>query len=258
VATASGMKRALPFVPVLLALAAWEAAAQSGRWSKLLFPSLASIFGELIRFFTNGAYLLEAWVSLYRALGGFALAAAVGIFVGILMGRSRWVAGLLDPLFSGTYAVPKLALFPIFIFVFGIGSLSKVALVFLECLYPIVIMSYHGARGVSRTLLWSAQNMGAARGETLRRVVIPASAPAIFAGFRVAVPVAMIVVVITEMVSSADGLGYLVIYSLSSLRTDRMLAVVVVIAVLGYLLDRALVLARDRLIYWEKLDTYYV
>ena len=116
-------------------------------------------------------------MSLYRALGGFALAAVVGILVGMLMGRSKLVAGLLDPLFSGTYAVPKLALFPIFIFVFGIGSLSKVALVFLECLYPIVIMSYHGARSVNRVLLWSAQNMGASHGETLRRVVIPAAAP---------------------------------------------------------------------------------
>ena len=154
--------------------------------------------------------------------------------------------------------MPKLALFPIFIFVFGIGSLAKVALIFLECLYPIVIMSYAGARSVNRVLLWSAQNMGASRAEILRRVVIPATAPFIFAGFRVAVPVAMIVVVITEMVSSADGLGYLVIYSLSSLRTDRMLAVVVVIALLGYALDKAVVLARDRLIYWEKLETYYV
>ena len=98
----------------------------------------------------------------------------VGIFLGILMGRSKTVAGLLDPLFSGTYAVPKLALFPIFIFVFGIGSLSKVALVFLECLYPIVIMSYAGARSVHRVYLWSAQNMGASRADILRRVVIPA------------------------------------------------------------------------------------
>jgi NitT/TauT family transport system permease protein len=227
-------------------------------WSKLIFPSLVNVAYEFGRFLVTPEQLHEAWVSLYRALGGFALAAVVGIFVGMLMGRSKLVAGLLDPLFSGTYAVPKLALFPIFIFLFGIGSLSKVALVFLECLYPIVIMSYHGARGVNRVLLWSAQNMGASRAETLRRVVIPATAPFIFAGFRVAVPVAMIVVVITEMVSSADGLGYLVIYSLSSLRTDRMLAVVVAIALLGYLLDKAVVLARDRLIYWEKLDTYYV
>jgi NitT/TauT family transport system permease protein len=100
--------------------------------------------------------------------------------------------------------------------------------------------------------------MGASRAAILRRVVIPATTPFIFAGFRVAVPVAMIVVVITEMVSSADGLGYQVIYAMASLKTDRMLAVVVVIAALGYALDKAVVLARDRLIYWEKLDTYYV
>ena len=252
------MRRAVPLILVLAILLAWEAVARSGHWNPLLFPSLSRIVHELIAFFGRPESLMEAWVSLQRAFAGFALAAIAGVTIGMLMGRSKWFAALLDPLFSGTYAVPKLALFPIFIFVFGIGSLSKVALVFLECLYPIVIMSYHGARSVNRVLLWSAQNMGASRGETLRRVVIPASAPYIFAGFRVAVPVAMIVVVITEMVSSADGLGYLVIYSLSSLRTDRMLAVVVVIAILGYLLDKAVVLARDRLIYWEKLDTYYV
>ena len=92
----------------------------------------------------------------------------------------------------------------------------------------------------------------------LRRIVVPATAPFIFAGFRVALPVAMIVVVITEMISSADGLGYQVIYALSSLKTDRMLALVVVIALLGWLLDRSLVALRDRLVYWEKLETYYV
>jgi ABC-type nitrate/sulfonate/bicarbonate transport system permease component len=252
------VQRILPFVFVAAALALWEAAARSGLWSPLLFPSLVKIFQQLVFFFSSPLLLTEAWTSLTRALGGFALAAVSGILLGIVMGRSQLVAAILDPLFSGTYAIPKLALFPIFIFVFGIGSLSKVALVFLECLYPIVIMTYHGARDVNRALLWSAQNMGASRATILRRVVIPATTPYIFAGFRVAVPVAMIVVVITEMVSSADGLGYQVIYALSSLRTDRMLAVVVVIAALGYLLDKAVVLARDRLIYWEKLDTYYV
>jgi len=252
------MSRLLPFVFIGVVLAVWEAVARSGLWSPLLFPSLEKIGRELMLFFTRTEMLGEALVSLERALGGFALAAVVGILLGVVMGRSRVVAGLLDPLFSGTYAVPKLALFPIFIFVFGIGSLSKVALVFLECLYPIVIMTYAGAREVQEKLLWSARNMGASRAAILRRVVIPATTPFIFAGFRVAVPVAMIVVVITEMISSADGLGYQVIYAMASLKTDRMLAVVVVIAALGYLLDKAVVLARDRLIYWEKLDTYYV
>ncbi len=132
------------------------------------------------------------------------------------------------------------------------------ALIFLECLYPIVIMTFHGTRAVNRVYLWSADNMGATRGAILRRVVVPATAPYIFAGYRVALPVAMIVVVITEMISSTDGLGYAVIYALSSLRTDRMLAVVIVISLLGLGLDRALVWLRGRLIYWDRLDTYYV
>lgn len=252
------MKPLRALIPVVLALIAWEAAARSGYWSRIVFPSLVNIGREFFLFLVQADAWEQIWTSLYRAFGGFALAAVVGVTLGMLMGRSQVVAGLLDPLFSGTYAVPKLALFPIFIFVFGIGSLSKVALIFLECLYPMVIMTYHGARSVNPVLVWSAQNMGATRGEILRRVVIPATTPYIFAAFRVAVPVAMIVVVITEMISSADGLGYLVIYALSSLRTDQMLAIVAVIALLGYLLDKLVVLARDRLIYWEKLDTYYV
>ena len=252
------MSRLRPLLLVLPLLAAWEIAARSGLWSPLIFPSLAKISAELVLFFTKSEYVMEAWVSLYRAFAGFALAAAAGVTLGMVMGRSRLAAHLLDPLFSGTYAVPKLALFPIFIFVFGIGSLSKVALVFLECLYPIVIVTSQGARGVNPVLLWSARNMGASAAATLRRVVIPASAPFIFAGLRVALPIALIVVIITEMVSSADGLGYLVIYSLSSLRTDRMLAVVVVIAIIGWLLDRGLVMLRNRLVYWERLETYYV
>ncbi len=237
---------------------AWELAARSGLWSLLIFPSLTSIARELGQFVVRPERLMEAWISLYRALGGFALAAVAGVLLGVLMGRSRLIAGLLDPLFSGTYAVPKIALFPIFIFVFGIGSLSKVALVFLECLYPIVIMTYHGARDVNRVLLWSGRNMGASRAQVMRRIVLPATAPYIFAGFRVALPVALIVVVITEMVSSADGLGYVAIYALASLKTDRMMAVVVVIAALGLALDQALVALRNRLIYWETLETYYV
>ncbi len=252
------MRRLLPFVLAAAALFAWELVARSGRWSPLLFPPLEKIFGALLVFFSKSESLMEAWVSLYRALGGFALAAVAGVAIGMLMGRSASAAALLDPLFSGTYAVPKIALFPIFIFVFGIDSLSKLALVFLECLYPIVIITCQGARSVNRVLLWSAENMGESRLRTFARVVIPATAPYIFAGFRVALPVALIVVIITEMISSADGLGYVVIYALSSLKTDRMLAVVVVIALLGLTLDRALVMLRDRLVYWEKLDTYFV
>ena len=252
------MRRIRPYLLILVALVAWEITARSGVWSPILFPSLERIGSQLWTFVSHPEGFAQTWTTLYRTFAGFAGGAIVGVVLGMLMGRSQFVAGLLDPVFSGTYAVPKLALFPIFIFVFGLGSLSKIALIFLECLYPMTIITYHGSRSVNRVLLWSASNMGASRWRTLMRVVLPATLPYIFAALRVALPVALIVAIITEMISSVDGLGYLVTYSLSSLRTDRMLALVVVISLLGLALDRALVVLRNRLVYWEKLDTYYV
>ena len=243
-------------LPVAGALA-WEVAARSGLVSPLVVPSMTRIGHQLWLLASQPESLVDAWYSLARALGGFALAAVVGVILGVLMGRSTAVADALGPLFSGTYPIPKIALFPIFIYLFGIGSLSKVLLVFLECLYPIVITTQAGGRAVSRVLVWSAANMGASRARILRSVVVPAAAPYIFAGFRIALPIALIVVIITEMISSADGLGYLAMYALASFKTDRMLAIVVVIALIGVALDRLAVRLRDRLVFWERLDSYY-
>jgi NitT/TauT family transport system permease protein len=240
-----------------LGLLVWELVARSGMFSPIIVPSIARIGRELWLLVIRPESLVEAWYSLLRALSGFALAAVAGVALGVLMGRSALAAAFFGPFFSGTYPIPKIALFPIFIYLFGIGSLSKVVLIFLECLYPIVVTTQAGSRAVNRVLLWSAANMGASRARILWRVVVPAAAPFIFAGFRIALPIAMIVVIITEMISSADGLGYLVMYSLASFKTDRMLAVVVAIALLGVALDWLVVRLRDRLVFWERLDSYY-
>jgi len=151
---------------------------------------------------------------------------------------------------------PKLRAVPDLHLRFGIGSLSKVALVFLECLYPIVIITSQGARGVGRVCC------GRRRTWALRaREICGASSPCHRAVHLRRVPRRPAGgddrVVITEMISSADGLGYQVIYALSSLKTDRMLAIVVVIALLAAARPGARGAAR-RLVYWEKLETYYV
>jgi len=251
---AAGFRRvALPAAGVIL----WETAARSGLFSPLIVPPVTRIGYQLWLLATQPESLVEAWYSVARGLGGFALAAVVGAALGVVMGRSALAAACLGPIFSGTYPIPKIALFPIFIYLFGIGSLSKVLLVFLECLYPIVITTQAGGRAVNRVLVGSAANMGASRARILWSVVLPATAPFVFAGFRIAMPIAMVVVIITEMISSADGLGYLVMYSLASFKTDRMLAVVLVIALVGVALDRLVVSLRNRLVFWERLETYY-
>ena len=251
------MRRLRPFLLPGLALLAWELLARSGAASPLLCPSLAAIGRELGGLVVRSERLVEAWYSLHRAVAGFALAALIGVPLGVLVGRVRAAAFLVEPLFSGTYPVPKIALFPLIIFALGIGSLSKIALAFLECLYPMVLSTAYGVRGVERVLAWSALNMGASPGRVLLRVTVPAAAPAIFAGFRVALPVGLIVVLMTEMIGSADGLGYLVMASFADFRTDRVLAVVVVTALLGFGLDRLLVALRRRLVFWEAQESYF-
>src|SRR5215470_447978 len=253
----AGVRRLLPVLLPGVVLLAWEIVAQSGSISRIVCPSLLAITRELGAFVTRSDRLTEAWISLYRALAGFALAALLGVPLGLALGRSRVTARVVEPLLSATYPVPKIALFPIFVFALGIGSLSKVGLVFLECLYPIVINAAQGARAVNRVAVWSARNMGASRVQILGRIVLPAAAPAILAGCRVALPVALIVVLITEMIGSADGLGYLVMAALADLRTDRLLAAVVVTALLGWALDWLVVSGRGRLVFWERHETYF-
>jgi ABC-type nitrate/sulfonate/bicarbonate transport system permease component len=237
-------------VPLVLAI--WEVLSRTGAVSRRLMPSLVEIAAAVWAALQNGDLLFHAGISLGRAATGYALAIAAGVLLGVAMARSRLFDALFEPLFSFGYPVPKIALYPVFIFVFGLGSLSKVMLIFLECLYPIAIVTYQGARNVNRVLIWSAQNMGASRARIFLRVVIPATVPFIFAGFRVALPVAMIVVIITEMINARSGLGFLIQEAENSLRFDLMYTSLLSIAVLGYAGDLLLRRARRRALAWQE------
>jgi len=139
----------------------------------------------------------------------------------------------------------------------GVFDVSKITMIVFDAIFPVVAATVIAIQGVDRELIWSARNMGASPIQILGKVVLPAAAPAVFAGFRVALPVALIVVIITEMIGSADGLGYFVMGALADLRTDRLLAAVVVTAALGWALDGLVVASRTRLIFWERHETYF-
>jgi NitT/TauT family transport system permease protein len=191
-------------------------------------------------------------VTVSRALAGFLLAAFVGIPFAAAMGRSVLVRNLFEPIFFIGYPIPKIALFPVFTYIFGIGTPSKIAFTFLECLYPIVVTCYFGFRGVQTRLIWSAQNCGASRSVILRRVILPATMPSIFSGLRVALPVAIIVVVITEMIGDSIGLGYYITIWSTRFTFANVYAAIIVIGICGLALDQALLLLRHSAIYWQR------
>jgi ABC-type nitrate/sulfonate/bicarbonate transport system permease component len=237
-------------IPLLLVL--WYAAVESGLTTSRLLPSPTRVWTELVEEIGNGTLVYHAYVTISRALLGFALAVVVGVPFAALMARSSTWRNLFEPIFFLGYPIPKIALFPVFVYLFGIGALSKIAFTFLECLYPIVVTCYFGFRSIQTRLVWTAQNFGATRMTILRRVILPSALPSVFAGLRVALPVAIIVVVLTEMIGDSIGLGYYIEVSSTRYNFQNVYAAIIVIGVCGFLLDRLLLLLRRHFVYWQK------
>ena len=224
----------------------------SGLVQSRLLPGPGQVWTILVEEIGNGQLLLHTGITLARALEGFALAVLVGIPFAAAMARSALWRNLFEPIFFFGYPIPKIALFPVFTYVFGIGTPSKVAFIFLECLYPIVVTCYFGFNGIETRLIWSARNFGASRSAILTRVIIPASLPNIFSGLRVALPIALIVAVITEMIGASDGLGYYITIWSTRFAFANVYAAIIVIGICGFVLDHLLLVARRRGVYWQR------
>ncbi len=248
----SAARRTLATLYPLAVLAViWEVLSRSGWVSPRLMPPLEKIFSALLADLANGELIFHTGVSFTRALSGFGLAVVVGIVLGVLMARVRWFEWMFEPIFAFGYPVPKIALYPVFILLLGFGSSSKIALIALECTFPIAVNTYFGIRAVSARLVWSAQNMGAGSARIFFKVLLPAALPSIMSGLRVALPLSMVIVVITEMIGESSGLGYYITYASASFMYASSYAGVIAIALVGFIMDRALVLIRDRLLFWE-------
>ena len=238
-------------MPIVLVLAAWELVARAGFVNPNVFPPVTEIVWRWLTLLIDGRIYAPAWDTLWRALAGLAAAIAVGVPLGLLMGRVRSMEWFFAPLFSFAFPLPKIALIPLYVHWFGLFSLSKVMLIFTDCLFPIVLFAYHGARGLSPIYLWSAQSRGTGRLRMLWRVVLPLSLASIYDGVQVAVVVAILVAVVSEMVSGGGGLGELMIrsYRYGDVRTA--FATLVTVSLIGYALYKVAQWLRGRLLHWH-------
>jgi NitT/TauT family transport system permease protein len=238
-------------LPIALVLAAWELAGRSGFVNPNVFPPVTEIVLRWLTLLIDGRIYPPLWDTLWRALAGLAAAIAVGVPLGLLMGRVRAMEWFFEPLFSFAFPLPKIALIPLYVHWFGLFSTSKVMLIFTDCLFPIVLFSYHGARGLSPVYLWSAQSRGTGPVRMLWRVVLPLSLAAIYDGVQVAVVVAVLVAVVSEMVSGGGGLGEMMIrsYRYGDVRTA--FATLVTISLIGFALYKVAQWLRGRLLHWH-------
>jgi len=237
-------------VPLLI-LAAWQA--WTVHANDPLFPRLSTILVQFKDMWLFSQFQLHVVPSLIRIAAGFALAVIVGLIIGVPLGLSRWGRLLAMPHIEWWRAMPPPALLPISILLLhSIGDRQKISFIAFFCLFPILLNTIDGVRGIDPNLIETTRSYGIRGFEQIRRVVLPAALPQIFAGLRTSLSLAVIIMVLTEYFSSTNGVGYVLLISKNTFQLAPMWAAIVLIGVLGYLLNLMLILVERRVLAWHR------
>ena len=237
---------------ILLLLAAWEILARSGTFTHFQLPA----FSEVVERIWSDAWAGDLWINtaltLYRALTAFLICAVFGVMIGMAMSRSAIANWFFDPIISVGFPMPKIAFLPVVILWLGVYDVSKITIIVIDAIFPVIAATVIAIQGVERELIWSARNMGANGRELLTQIVLPAAAPQIMTGLQVALPLSLIVAVVAEMLMGGYGLGGAMMTASRFANSTGVFAGIVEIAVVGYALVKAMALVRRRLLIWHQ------
>jgi NitT/TauT family transport system permease protein len=224
---------------IIVVAAFYEAVARSGYFAPVLMPSLGVVARTLIAMLLDGTMFGHIAATLYRVLCGFALAVAIGLPLGVLMGRFRPVENFVLPLAGALMPIPSLAWVPVFILWFGLGNTVAILIVFYASLFPMLLNTWSGVRSVNPIWLRAAGAMGAGEGALFWKVIVPGASPFIIAGLRQSFLRSWIAVIGAEMLAGSDwGLGWVIFDAKEYLDTNIMLAALVVIGFIGFVTER--------------------
>ena len=234
-------------VSVAVLLVIWEVICRSGVVSALFLPSPTGILSALVDMLAGGEIATSLAASLYRIVLGFVLGSVIGLAVGLFTGTSALIDRIGTPIVNALYPIPKIALLPLFILWLGIGELSKVTIIALGVFFPVAMNTYSGVKNVDPLLIFNAT-----RWMTLQKVVLPAALPMIFAGLRLAAGTSLLLLVAAEMIAAQEGIGALILHYGDLMITDRLMAGVIVLSLLGLVFNLLLQWAENRAIPWNK------
>jgi len=233
------------------ALVAWETLSRTGVLSQLAFPAPSKVASTLARLTTKGDLPGHLGATLSRLALGVILGAVPGVVVGLLMGWSRRFRAIIDPLIAAFHPVPKIAILPLVMLIFGIGEFSKVFLIGVSAFFPMAISAAVGVRQISPIHFEVAASYDASPFKVLTRVILPGSLPLLLSGARLAVNVALVICVATELVAARSGLGTMIWFAWETMRTEELYASILVVAVLGTTFNLLLETLRRRLVPWQ-------
>ena len=237
----------------ILALAiAWEMLARSGTFTPFQLPALSAVLERIWSDAISGDLWINTALTLYRALVGFAICAVGGVLIGMAMSRNVFAHWFFDPIVSVGFPMPKIAFLPVVILWLGVYDISKITIIVIETIFPVIAATVIAIQGVERELIWSARNMGATNRELLYQIVLPAASPQIMTGLQVALPLSLIVAVVAEMLMGGYGLGGAMMTASRFANSTSVFAGILEIAVVGYILVKAMSLIRRRLLIWHQ------
>ena len=238
------------FAVLGLLLVVWEVASRAALVNQVYVPPVSRIGGELWRLLLNGELARHLGASAVRFGLGYGLAVAVGLGIGLVMGYFRAGYLLLEPLIELLRPLPPPAIIPIAILFLGIENPMKIFVIAFACFFPIVVNTIQGIAGVDRVLLDTARTFGLTTREIIWKIVLPSASPNIVAGMRIALAIALILTVISELVASNDGIGFMILDMERAFRIPEMYAGIFTLMVVGYLLNRLFVVFESRTLAW--------
>ncbi len=251
-AAAAVGRRAGAIVPLLVLVVGWEAASRSGIVTPFLLPPISAVLARVWQDALSGELAVNLGLTLFRSLVGFAIAGAGGVVLGILMTRQRLIRWFFDPIVSVGFPMPKIAFLPIFMLWLGLYDFSKISMAVFNAIFPVITATIAAAEGVDRQLLWSARSLGASERQLLREIILPAALPQILTGLQVALPISMIVMIVTEMLMGGQGLGGAMIAASRFADSPGVFAGIVEIAVAGLCLVKGIAMLRRHLLAWHQ------
>jgi NitT/TauT family transport system permease protein len=219
-------------------------------WVNPLFVSPPSVVAQRL-VAMRGALLSHTLVTLREVVTGFAIAAAWGILAGYVLGLNRNVERVVEPFLAAFYAVPIIAIAPLLILVFGLGTSSKVATAGIYAGLPIVVNVVTGIKNVDAVLIKAVRSLGANRAQIFAKVILPASLPYMLAGLRLGFTLALIAVIVSQMLAAYAGLGWLVAYAAGTFRTPDLYVGLVALGFLGMIANEGLRRVEHRLMRWH-------
>ncbi len=240
---------------IFIVAALWEFGARYFLTRSLFFVPLSAVLEEGVNLWRTGELQHHMWISFIEFAIGFVIASVAGILGAALMAASKVLRDFLDPWISGLYSTPVIALSPLFILWFGIDIPSKVAIIIVTVVFPVLINTYIGLTTTDRNLVEAARSFGTTTRQLYIMVRVPAAMPFIVAGLRLGVARGLVGVVVGEMIGARAGLGYLIIVSAQTFNTAGLFLGVIILALAGVLAVELLKVLERWQAPWRNVDT---